>query len=87
MARKCHQGHKKHQKGTFLLKTNCTMVELFYHIVSALQEQQENWIGKALLFKGNTKLEGKDKTAWINLMSCPEHVKNCQALIEAFTQS
>lgn len=68
MARKCQQGHRKHQKWTFPLKTNFTMVELFYHGVSALQEQQENWIGKVLLFVGNTKLEGKDKTAWFNLM-------------------
>lgn len=34
---------------------------------------------------GNTKLEGKDKTAWINLMSYVGHLKNYQALIEAFT--
>lgn len=55
-----------------------------YHVVSALQEQQENWIGKVLLFVGNTKLEGKDETAWIKLMSCVGDVKSCQALIEAF---
>lgn len=41
-------------------------------------------VGKVLLFVGNTKLEGRDKTAWINLMSCLGNVKNFQALIEAF---
>lgn len=60
------------------------MVELFYHVVSTFQEQQENWVGKVLLLVGNVKLEGRDMAACVNLMSCLGKEKTCQALIEAF---
>lgn len=66
-----------------LLKSSSTMVELFYHVVSTFQEQQENWIGKVLLLADNVKLEGRDMAACVNLMSYLGKERNCQALIEA----